>query len=125
MFTPDNDKLKNIVFHLLKKKPCNNYTFMWDYGKNRSVSVGYPSNISYDENGVPTKTDDKTNWTMYITIYEKQSYISSFPITLTEKEAMEIKWALDDINDELMQTRLDELADFALEENGTQDELLD
>lgn len=123
MFTPDNDKLKNIVFHLLKKKPCDNYTFMWDYGKNRSVSVGYPSNISYDENGTPT--NDKTNWTMYITIYEKQSYISSFPITLTEKEAMEIKWALDDINDELMQTRLDELADFALEENGTQDELLD
>lgn len=70
-------------------------------------------------------TNDKTSWTMYITIYEKQSFISSFPITLTEKEAMEIKWALDDINDELMQTRLDELADFALEESGTQDELLD
>lgn len=123
MFTPDNDKLKNIVFHLLKKKPCDSYTFMWDYGKDRSVSIGYPSNTSYDENGMPT--NDKTSWTMYITIYEKQSYISSFPITLTEKEAMEIKWALDDINDELMQTRLDELADFALEESGTQDELLD
>lgn len=123
MFKPDNDKLKNIVFHLLKKKPCDNYTFMWNYGKNRSVSVGYPSNISYDENGTPT--NDKTNWTMYITIYEKQCYISSFPITLTEREAMEIKWILDDINDELMQTRLDELTDFALEENGTQDELLD
>lgn len=122
MFKPDNDKLKNIVFHLLKKKPCGIH-HSWNYGKNKSVSIGYPSNINYDENGIPT--DDKISWNMHITIYEEQGFLGIFPIILTEKEAMEIKWALDDINDELMQTRLDELADFALEESGTQDELLD
>ena len=124
MLKPDNDKLKSIVFHLLKKKPLDDYTFMWGYGDNRRVGLGYPSNVCYDENGM-AKAGGPDDWTMYITIYEKQCYLCSFPINLTEREAMEIKWTLDDINDQLVEARINELADFALEESGTQDELLD
>lgn len=127
MFKPDNDKLKSIVFHLLKKKPIDDYAIMWKYGKN-TVSIGYPTNLTSDkyeyEKLVPSleKTDE---WSVNLTIFQDHSYLQCLQVILTEKEAMEIKWALDDLNDELLQNRLNELAEFALEEKGTQDDLLE
>ena len=126
MFTPDSDKLKTIIFHLLKKKPMSNTPIpSWKYD-NKEVTIGYPYH--------PYVVDEKkesNNWMVNINIFnsnapdENSYYITGADVNLTEKEAMELKWALDDIADNLKETLFNELADFALENEGTQDELID
>lgn len=121
MFTPNNEKLKTIVFHLLKKPiytifndSCSMYVPVWTFdNKNpwkKYCTMHYPT---------------KRNNTWYIKIEISQNTAISAVVKLTEKEAMEIKWQLEDIVDTFEEKLLNDLADFALEENGTQDELLD
>ena len=51
MFKPDNDKLKSVIFHLLKKEPMVNIsTPTWKYG-NKEVSIGYPFHPYVPEKG--------------------------------------------------------------------------
>ena len=126
MFTPDNDKLKTIIFHLLKKKPMVNASIpTWKYG-DKEVTINYPYH--------PYVVEDKkesNDWVTSINIFndnivdENGYYVAGANVNLTEKEAMEIKWTLDDISDNTRQTLFNELADFALENEGTQDELID
>ena len=67
----------------------------------------------------------KRNNTWYIKIEISQNTAISAVVKLTEKEAMEIKWQLEDIVDTFEEKLLNDLADFALEEKGLQDDLLD
>ena len=129
MFKPDNDKLKSVVFHLLKKEPMMNISApTWKYG-NKEVSVGYPFHpyVPEKENWVVNENEWKCNINIFNNNAKDENsyYVAGMDVDLTEKEAMEIKWALDDIANNLQQGIFDELVDFALEENGTQDELLD
>ena len=129
MLTLNNDKLKTIIFHLLKKDVENGYyAFSWKYN-DKTVEICYPYHpyipLSMDQ---PSKESDE--WKININLYQyddRGTYSYSFgqDVDLTEREAMEIKWKLDDINDAMKQTLFDELADFALEEKGTQDELIE
>lgn len=121
MFTPDNEKLKTIVFHLLKKPIYtifkDNYSMyipVWTFDNKDPWKKYYTMHY-------PTKRNN----TWYIKIEFSQSTAISTVVKLTEKEAMEIKWQLEDIVDTFEEKLLNDLADFALEETGTQDELLD
>ena len=129
MFKPDNDKLKSVIFYLFIKEPMVNIsTPTWKYG-NKEVSIGYPFHPYVPEKG--NYVVNENTWRCNINIFnnnakdENSYYIAGMDVDLTEKEAMEIKWALDDISNNLQQGIFNELVDFALEENGTQDELLD
>lgn len=128
MLTLDNDKLKTIIFHLLKKDVEKGCAFKWKYN-DKIVEICYPfhpyvpSSIDHQ----PIKSDD---WKININLFQYDnrgtySYFFGQDVYLTEREAMEIKWKLDDISDAIKQTLFDELADFALEEKGTQDELIE
>lgn len=125
MFTPDNEKLKSIVFHLLKKPAFNKYQdvseddcLYWTFALNsdnpfkKCIGVTWP-NFQKEEN----------NWQMRIFVDDYYRVMQT--IKLSEKEAMEIKWQLDDIADSLDEKLWNDVANFALEETGTQDELLD
>lgn len=128
MLTLNNDKLKTIIFHLLKKDTEKGSSFRWRYN-DKIVEICYPYRpyvpVSIDQ---PVKESDE--WKININLYQYDdrgaySYFFGQDVDLTEREAMEIKWKLDDINDAMKQTLFDELADFALEEKGTQDELIE
>lgn len=126
MFTPDNDKLKTIIFHLLKKKPMINASIpTWKYG-DKEVTINYPCHPYILENN-----EESNKWITNINIFngdivnDDGYYVTGADVNLTEKEAMELKWALDDIMDSAKQNLFDELASFALEEKGLQDDLLD
>jgi hypothetical protein len=128
MLTLNNDKLKTIIFHLLKKDVEKGCAFKWKYN-DKIVEICYPFHpyvpVSIDQ---PCKESDE--WKININLYQYDdrgtySYFFGQDVDLTEREAMEIKWKLDDINDAMKQTLFDELADFALEEKGTQDELIE
>ena len=125
MFTPDNEKLKTVVFHLLKKpafSKCQDdlehYSLYWTFALNFDNPFKKYVGVTW-----PEFQKDENNWQMKI--YIAESYRITQTIKLSEKEAMEIKWQLDDIADSLDEKLWNDLADFALEENGTQDELLD
>lgn len=129
MFKPDNDKIKTIIFHLLKKEPTVYIsTPTWKYG-NKEVSISYPFHPYVQEK--ENWTTNENMWRCNINIFnsnakdENSYYITGMEVDLTEKEAMEVKWALDDITSNLQQNIFNELAEFALEEIGTQDELID
>lgn len=121
MFKPDNDKIKSIIFHLLKK-PAFCAQFGSDYVHDvifwnlSDTPWSYYCGIYY-----PVKHDN--TWSIKVVINNYNS--TNTTIELTEREAMEIKWQLDDIKDTLEEKMWDELADFALEEKGLQDDLLD
>ena len=121
MFKPENDKLKTIVFHLLKKKPNYYYTpfccptvIVWDINNNdvkETVSIN-----------IPALRDLKWSFVLHINAKEvSKDYI----VHVTEREAMEIKWALENFVDELDEDGLNKVAEFALEEQGTMDELIE
>lgn len=125
MFTPNNEKLKTIVFHLLKKPAFNkcqddleHYSLYWTFALNSDNPFKKYIGVTW-----PEFQKDENNWQMKI--YIAESYRITQTIKLSEKEAMEIKWQLDDIADSLDEKLWNDVADFALEENGTQDELLD
>lgn len=134
MFTPDNEKLKKIIFHLLKKKfDYDDSQVSWTYN-NKRVTICYPFHpyIKKSQDGPEDYyKPDETKWAINISIYNTNNtnnidhYIAGNNVDLTEKEAMEIKWALDDFYDNQKESYFNELADFALEDNGTQDDLLD
>lgn len=112
MFKPDNDKLKSIIFHLIKK-PISDYTrfyndFIWRLSDKEVVTLT-----------VPLKNDDGS-WKITLS-----TVASTYRVNLSEKEAMEIKWQLEDLFDVYAQDKLNSVADFALEEKGLQDDLLD
>ena len=121
MFKPDNDKIKSIIFHLLKK-PALSAQFGSDYVHDvifwnlSGAPWSYYCGIHY-----PVKHDNA--WSIKVVINNYNS--TNTTIELTEREAMEIKWQLDDIKDALEEKMWNDLADFALEEKGLQDDLLD
>lgn len=121
MFKPDNDKIKSIIFHLLKK-PAFSVQFGSDYVDDvifwnlSDAPWSYYCGIYY-----PVKHDN--TWSIKVVINSYNS--TNTTIELTEREAMEIKWQLDDIKDTLEEKMWNNLADFALEEKGLQDDLLD
>lgn len=112
MFKPDNDKIKSIIFHLIKK-PISDYTrfygdFIWRISDKEVVTLT-----------TPLKNDDGS-WKITLS-----TVASIYRVNLSEKEAMEIKWQLEDLFDVYAQDKLNSVADFALEEKGLQDDLLD
>ena len=115
MFKPDNEKLKSIVFHLLKKKiHYGNDTYIAWLVRIDGAHVDFAS-IDFPEK---RETDD--TWYLHF-----QNFTNNYIVDLSEKEAMEIKWQMEDLLDELEQNRLDITAEFALETKDTQDELLE
>ena len=121
MFKPDNDKIKSIIFHLLKKPAfCAQCDSDYGYGvifwNLNDTPWNYYCGIHY-----PVKRDN--TWSIHVAI-NKYNHVD-VTIELTEREAMEIKWKLDDIRDTLEEKMWNDLADFALEEKGLQDDLLD
>ena len=125
MFTPDNEKLKTMVFHLLKKPATriyknwnvDNWAIQWCFGSLNNFRD------NFCELYVPKFSEKDSSWKMVINVCI--DVCINTDVILTEKEAMEIKWQLTDIRDSLVEKIWNKVADFALEENGTQDELLD
>lgn len=115
MFTPDNEKLKTIVFHLLKKQ--NIAHIADDKGLRWRIDEDFVCIVYIPE-------QEKNQYKCHMYVYNKRAF-KSYEINLTEREAMEIKWQMQSIANNIEESMLNELADFALEENGTQDELLD
>ena len=118
MFKPENDKLKTIVFHLLKKKPTYYYTqfpsqtvIVWRINNDECISLRLP--FCFND-----------LWAVNLHISTTEG-MQEYKLETTEREAMEIKWAVDDFIDELKQDGLDKVANFALEEKGTMDELIE
>ena len=112
MFKPDKDKLKSIIFHLIKK-PISDYTrfygdFIWRLSDKEVVTLTTPLK------------DDLGSWKITLS-----TTASTYRVDLSEKEAMEIKWQLEDLFDTYAQNKLESVAEFALEEKGLQDDLLD
>lgn len=128
MLTLNNDKLKTIIFHLLKKDTEKGCAFKWKYN-DKIVEICYPYR-PYVPGSIDQPSKESDEWKVNINLYQYDdrgvySYFFGQDVDLTEREAMEIKWKLDDNNDAMKQTLFDELADFALEEKGTQDELIE
>ena len=115
MFKPDNDKIKSIIFHLLKKPAFSTVDDVIFWNLSGSPWSHY-CGIHY-----PVKHDN--TWSIKVTISNYNS--TNTTIEITEREAMEIKWQLDDIKDTLEEKMWNDIADFALEEKGLQDDLLD
>ena len=115
MFKPNNDKIKSIIFHLLKKPAFSTVDDVIFWNLN-DTPWNYYCGIYY-----PVKRDN--TWSIHVAI-NKYNHVDAV-IELTEREAMEIKWKLDDIRDTLEEKMWNDLADFALEEKGLQDDLLD
>lgn len=128
MLTLNNDKLKTIIFHLLKKDIEKGYYFRWKYN-NKAVEICYPYH-PYVPFSIDQPVKESGEWITKISIYQYDdrgncSYCFDQNVDLTEREAMEIKWRMNDICDRMKQNSFDELAEFALEEKGTQDELIE
>ena len=122
MFEPDNDKLKTIVFHLLKKKPTSYYipfycpaVVMWHINNDNKITETVSVNT-------PALRDLKWSFVLHVTT---KGISKDYTVHVTEREAMEIKWALENFIDELDEDGLNKVAEFALEEQGTMDELIE